>query len=598
MRWLTRRRHSRDRGAITVLVTLVTAAVLLGAASIVINTGFWYAERAQLQNGADAGAWKMAGLCSTKGPGAGCPVKLDAVTGRTQAAQDEADHNANDATAKVDYICGKSDTGDPNPLNVCSATTQANGHSCPKAPVLSDGSTPSYVNVHTSTKNRSGTTSLPFLGPFKGAENIKNCAQVAWGPLGTGSAAPFTVSYCEWYKATNGGASFASPPPYPPSTIPPAYPNNKYLQTILPVPGGEGVLALHGDGSVLNGGDFDTDTTGSAWGKTPNTVTLVQPYTANTSNIHDGDGSLQVTWAASTTLHGESVDDTNESTTNGSAYVLSAWVKADSGSLATAPQVSLYVKNPRTGGGTTFYSPATSLADGQWHQLTYSFTALGNAVDLGLTTASTPVTAGSKIYVDTVILRLATDPECASVPPPNGGGSGFDQSGGFGWLNHTPGTCNVIVSANKVAWDNTGAALDSDCKAKLQGAMCTAPVNAANPCNKQPLYVPLYNGLCSTSSSGCNINTACASAGPRPSASTGCYDIVGFAEFIPTGAQLSGSGGLKQTSWISGTRYCKGSNQCVYGFFTHNIITSVADLQALLGGNPNVPGAPVLVFSG
>jgi Flp pilus assembly protein TadG len=596
MRWVIRRAGTQDRGAIALLVALVTTGVLLGAGAVVLNTGTWYAERAQLQNGADAAAWKMAAQCasSTK-----CPVKLDA-TGRTQIAQDEANSNANDKAAKIDYICGTSDTGDPNPLNVCDPTTQANGHSCPVAPVLADGTHPSYVNVHTSTKTSSGDTSIPFIGPFVGAQNVKNCAQVAWGPLGSGSATPFTVSYCEWYKATSNGSAFAKPPPYPSPTVPflpPAYPNNKYLQTILPVPGGEGVLALHGTASTLNSGDFDTDTTGS-WNKVPNGgsgPTLVQPYTANSSYIHDGDGSLQITWKAGA-IDAEGAEDANEATTAGSVYILTAWVKADA--AAGSPSVSLYVKNPRTGpGAATFYSPATSLADGAWHQLTYQFTAAGNAVDVGVTNA-TAATLNQITYVDTAIMRLATNPECAGVPAPNGGGSGFDQSGGFGWLQHPSGTCAANVSVNNVAWDNTGAAVDGDCKDTLEKATCAYAVTVANPCAKQPLFVPLYNGLCSTSSSGCNINVACASAGPRPPGANGCYQIVGFAEFVPTGFQVSGSGGLKQNSWISNTRYCKGQNQCIYGFFTHDIVHSISDLGGLSGGSGGVPGAPVLVFSG
>jgi Flp pilus assembly protein TadG len=604
MRWLMRHTTSGDRGAVTVLVTVFIAFGMLGIGAIVIDAGSWYAERAQLQNGSDSAAWKTAAECASS---TGCSAQLDS-TGRTQSAQGEANDNANDTAAKVDYICGQSPNATANPLLPCDPSTQANDHSCPTAPVLSDGSTPDYVNVHTSTKTPGGVAKVaPFmgkvlLGDSYDGQNIKTCAQVAWGPLGSGTATPFTISYCEWYNATNAGATFADAPPYPPN--PPPYPQNKYDPGVLPVAGGEAVLALHGTASTLDGGDFDTAAYGGSgitFGKTPNSPTngptLVQPYTSNTSYVHDGDGSLQMTWKPAA-IHAESADETNQATTNLRIYVLSAWVKADAASLARAPQVSLYVKNPRTGGGTTFYSPATSLADGLWHQLTYQFTAAGTAVDIGITNATALTSAGAITYIDSVNLRLINHPECDRTPPPNGGGSGFDQSGGFGWLNHAAGKCEVKVSVDNVAWDNTGTALDSDCKSKLQDAMCSYPVTSANPCNRTPLFVPLYNGLCSTSSSTCTLSTACASAGPRPPGANGCYEIVGFAEFVPTGAQLNGAGGLRQGSWINNTRYCKGTNQCIYGFFTHDIVHSISDIEQLVGGDPGIPGAPVLVFAG
>jgi hypothetical protein len=47
--------------------------------------------------------------------------------------------------------------------------------------------------------------------------NVKACAQAEWGPPKTASTVAFTISACEWDKATNQGASFAPPPPYPPN---------------------------------------------------------------------------------------------------------------------------------------------------------------------------------------------------------------------------------------------------------------------------------------------------------------------------------------------------------------------------------------------
>lgn len=66
MRRITNSRPERERGAVGVLAA-VTTLVLLGAGALAVDVGQIYAERAQLQNAADAGALAVAQACNATG---------------------------------------------------------------------------------------------------------------------------------------------------------------------------------------------------------------------------------------------------------------------------------------------------------------------------------------------------------------------------------------------------------------------------------------------------------------------------------------------------------------------------------------------------
>ena len=95
MRSLIRSRIRRDdAGAVIVFVALMMV-VLLGMGALVIDVGQLYAERRELQNGADAAALAVAQDCA----GGDC---LDEAT----TADTYADDNAHDGQAAVDEVCG------------------------------------------------------------------------------------------------------------------------------------------------------------------------------------------------------------------------------------------------------------------------------------------------------------------------------------------------------------------------------------------------------------------------------------------------------------------------------------------------------------
>lgn len=100
MRWLTnaipdKRSPENERGVSGVLVAGLML-VLIGAGAMAVDVGQIYAERAELQNAADAGALMAADICSETG---GCD--LDTVT--TQA-ESLADANSKDGRTEVTEV--------------------------------------------------------------------------------------------------------------------------------------------------------------------------------------------------------------------------------------------------------------------------------------------------------------------------------------------------------------------------------------------------------------------------------------------------------------------------------------------------------------
>jgi Flp pilus assembly protein TadG len=153
--------EGRDRGAAGVLVA-VMMVVLIGAGALAVDTGQIYAERAQLQNGADAGALAGADICSVSG---GCTqANANAV------ADALANSNANDSSSTVQSV---------------------------------DLSVAGQVTVTTSTKD--GTTNAGFLSKmFASALNappvtVGATATAKWlYPTKGVSILPITMAPCEF----------------------------------------------------------------------------------------------------------------------------------------------------------------------------------------------------------------------------------------------------------------------------------------------------------------------------------------------------------------------------------------------------------------
>jgi hypothetical protein len=162
MRRLTRR-LGRERGATAVLFALLLVP-LIGATAIAVDVGALYAERAQLQNGADAAALAVAADCADAG---GCGSSA-AIAGQF------ADDNAVDGAA----------------------TTLE-----PTFP------TPYTVTVSAETQQADGTDALPH--PFArvlgfDATTVHAEATAEFGSPSAGNVIPLALAYCEFSGVVPG----------------------------------------------------------------------------------------------------------------------------------------------------------------------------------------------------------------------------------------------------------------------------------------------------------------------------------------------------------------------------------------------------------
>jgi Flp pilus assembly protein TadG len=197
---VTRVRRDRDRGGVAVLVALVLGSgVLLGMGALVVDVGNLYAEREELQGGADSAAVKVAQACALRIADCTSPNGAALSAGYANA-------NAKDNTSDVTVVCGSGGT-----LLACPAP--AGG---PLACIKPAPATGNFVEVRTRTRLPDGTTVLPptfaaaLVSGFSGA-SVAACARAAWGPPKSGGLA-VTVSICEWDSYTGAGSAFPDPP--------------------------------------------------------------------------------------------------------------------------------------------------------------------------------------------------------------------------------------------------------------------------------------------------------------------------------------------------------------------------------------------------
>jgi Flp pilus assembly protein TadG len=183
-----------DRGAVGMMVgVLFGAGVLLGMAALVIDVGALYQERAELQNGADAGSLAVA---------KSCVVAADC---NPDTATTYANLNANDGVSTVTLVCGRD--GINNSLPGCPASS-GTIVDCPTAPAADKN----YVDVHTATRTTGGSSLLPpaFARALTGyagyqGSTVLACARAMWGPaMQSSKSLAMTLSLCAWTQATGG----------------------------------------------------------------------------------------------------------------------------------------------------------------------------------------------------------------------------------------------------------------------------------------------------------------------------------------------------------------------------------------------------------
>lgn len=192
MHWL-RRAHADEEGATAVLVA-IGAVVVFGFIALAVDVGHLYAEKRELQNGADAGAIAVAWDCADDDDCTTQATTLAAVDPYA-TADAYADDNAEDGAAAV-----------ANPGGLVIA-----------APTASD---PGKVTVTATSVDASGNGFVtnwfaPVLGMFTGNPDIATTtvqakAAAIWGSVAFGSLPaelPLTFSQCEYdlFLANGGG---------------------------------------------------------------------------------------------------------------------------------------------------------------------------------------------------------------------------------------------------------------------------------------------------------------------------------------------------------------------------------------------------------
>ena len=155
------RRLNHDDGAIALIVAMLLP-VLVGVSALVLDVGGIYAEKAQLQNGADAAALAIAADCARGSCGAPATT-----------AASLANANANDDAADV--------------------------------AVAISGAT---VTVTASTRTASGSNRLAHMfadalgrmttGEAHGGSTVQARASADWGSPGRATTTPLAFSFCEW----------------------------------------------------------------------------------------------------------------------------------------------------------------------------------------------------------------------------------------------------------------------------------------------------------------------------------------------------------------------------------------------------------------
>lgn len=230
------RRMRGDDGAVAVLIALL-AVVLLGFGALVIDVGILYAEKRELQTGADAAALAIANEC--------------VVGDCTQAAADSlatemASANASDDAASAD-VCG---TAGPGWTAACEI---------PKGMPLGA----KYIRVTTTTLTSDQAVEVPpalakVLDPsYDGTTVRASSVVVIGGPLRTGTSIPLILSACEWKTYTEDGQSYA---PLPHEVEGDPYYDD--LEGEIPYP-----VAMEAE-IVLHKGDEDTCKAGGGFNET------------------------------------------------------------------------------------------------------------------------------------------------------------------------------------------------------------------------------------------------------------------------------------------------------------------------------------------
>lgn len=193
-----------EKGAMSVIMA-ITLVVLLGFTALVVDVGLLYAERAQLQNGADAAVLGIAQRCANEPTSSDC-------TSTSPVAARLARRNANDNLTAIQSI------------SLVKSTTTA--------------STARVTTMSQDTSRADGRVSLFFARIFgKNDAAVGAIASARWGsPVKGTTVFPMTVSLCQVENRVDGAIQLLQ------------------LHGTLSSPGPNGVCTPSSSGQVVPGG--------------------------------------------------------------------------------------------------------------------------------------------------------------------------------------------------------------------------------------------------------------------------------------------------------------------------------------------------------
>ncbi|RZS68637.1 Flp pilus assembly protein TadG [Agromyces ramosus] len=161
-----------ERGASAVLVAILLSA-LIGFTALAVDVGTLYAERAQLQNGADAAALAVAKAC----------------------AADAASCSSSGQAVRASAFSGGS-------MNDGNAVTAVD------SPVMPTPTTSGKVTVHTETPD----LAHPFAAAIGfDATDVPAQATAEWGYVGGGEFIPLAIAECEIERGIADAGSIGTP---------------------------------------------------------------------------------------------------------------------------------------------------------------------------------------------------------------------------------------------------------------------------------------------------------------------------------------------------------------------------------------------------
>jgi len=222
----------RDAGGVAVIVGILTATgVLLGMAALAVDVGQLYAEREDLQSGADGVATAVALDCAAQ-------RVAECTSNPTATKLQYGNGNAKDGLNDVQEICGNSKVGGTSLLPGCVGGYPDNlTHCIGSLPANTKG----WVEVHTRTLRDDAdryilppTFAQTLAGGYDGT-TVQACSRVAWGTPLTGVALTFCKD--EFDSITSNGTNLAPAPPAVPS---PALAYEQKFNLLTPGGGGPG----------------------------------------------------------------------------------------------------------------------------------------------------------------------------------------------------------------------------------------------------------------------------------------------------------------------------------------------------------------------